>query len=482
MIAHPRGEQLYRALSIIALEQNDCAENPTVENLYDLVGADPTTEQLWLCLYILRGALPNRDELVAAQNEVELLSAPIYLEQLLVAPLSNPQLHVEVISDTVLVDVCHTSRTPLATGIQRVVRETISRWRQRYDPTFVTWNDDYSFISPVSPQELSHALVGKESTLPKNSSQITQDTMLVPVRCTYLIPELVTETERTCRLAALASHSGNKSGIIGYDCVPISSAETAVPGMPATFARNVEMAVSTTKIAAISNAAKAEYSGIALMMDERGAARPQIETIALASVITPSSIPPQSTLRRKFSLGTEPLIVAIGSREPRKNHLAILRVAERAWLSGLSFQLVFVGGSSWASERFDTRIAELVHGGRPVRVLTQVSNDEIYGLLELAVFSIFPSWNEGFGLPISESLQCGTPVITSGFGSMKEVSAGLGVVYVDPRDDDEIFAAFTRLLNDITFASKKRREATSFIPKNWDQYAEELWGFFMSRA
>jgi glycosyltransferase involved in cell wall biosynthesis len=165
----------------------------------------------------------------------------------------------------------------------------------------------------------------------------------------------------------------------------------------------------------------------------------------------------------------------VSSHEPRKNHLAVLHAAELLWREGLAFRLCFVGGRAWGSDDFGRRVAELSGAGRPIDVFSGVDDEFLAAAYELSRFSVFPSFNEGFGLPVGESLALGTPVITANYGSMAEIAAGGGALTVDPRDDHEIADAMRRLLTDDGLLEQLEKEARQRPSRTWDDYARETW-------
>lgn len=104
---------------------------------------------------------------------------------------------------------------------------------------------------------------------------------------------------------------------------------------------------------------------------------------------------------------------------------------------------------------------ELVLTGHPyteinfqknVRLLGHVDWDDMPALYSGAQVFVYPSIYEGFGLPILESFACGTPVVTSNVGSMREIAEGAAVL-VDPRQQSEIADA-------ILLAVEKRNKLT----------------------
>jgi glycosyltransferase involved in cell wall biosynthesis len=169
-----------------------------------------------------------------------------------------------------------------------------------------------------------------------------------------------------------------------------------------------------------------------------------------------------------------PLVLSVGSLEPRKNHLALLHAAETLWREGLDFELQLIGGSVWGDELQD-RIAELKDVGRPLTVSLRVSEAELAACYGRARFSVFASLHEGYGLPVAESLAAGVPAITSGFGSMAEIASAGGALTVNPRDDRDLTAALRRMISDDALIAQLKDEITRRPQRSWNDYAAELW-------
>jgi glycosyltransferase involved in cell wall biosynthesis len=177
------------------------------------------------------------------------------------------------------------------------------------------------------------------------------------------------------------------------------------------------------------------------------------------------------------------MVLVVGSHEPRKNHLAVLHAAERLWREGQRFNLVLVGAGSWNAAAYQTALQELLGSGRPVQSIRGLPDRLLWAAYRLAHVTLFPSLNEGFGLPVAESLAAGTPVITSDFGSMRDIAAPegtpLGALLVDPRDDDSLTDALRTLLTDQRTYARLKAETREHKERSWDEYATELWDFLV---
>ena len=170
-----------------------------------------------------------------------------------------------------------------------------------------------------------------------------------------------------------------------------------------------------------------------------------------------------------------PVVVAIGSILRRKNQTVLVLAAERLWREGLDFELRLLGHLGGDPMPLHDLIPELQVLGRPLSVETGVSDARLAESLAAARFLALPSLHEGFGLPVVEALSVGVPVLTSDFGSLREVAEGQGGVLVDPEDVDAVTEAMRQLLTDDDLHARLVAEAGARAPRGWHEYATELW-------
>lgn len=150
--------------------------------------------------------------------------------------------------------------------------------------------------------------------------------------------------------------------------------------------------------------------------------------------------------RYKFGL-KQPLVLGVGTLEPRKNHKGLIKAFYEAQKKKNGpAMLAIAGGEGWLYEETRELVARLKIGHK-VRFLGRVSDFELVTLYSLADVFAFPSFFEGFGIPPVEAMACGAPVITSNTSSLPEV-AGDAALLVDPHDTNALANAIHRVLGD----------------------------------
>jgi glycosyltransferase involved in cell wall biosynthesis len=183
-------------------------------------------------------------------------------------------------------------------------------------------------------------------------------------------------------------------------------------------------------------------------------------------------------VREKYRLGQGPYLLSVANPQPRKNLVmaikAFVLAAER--LPEWDGVLVLAGNpnAGWGSASIQSAIADNPLIANRIVWLTDVSDDDLPVLYSGATAFLFPSTFEGFGLPVLEAMQCGTPVICSNATSLPEVG-GNSVVYCDPMNVDE----FTNAIIGVHEDPNKRKllqdaglaQATKFC---WSKTADSV--------
>ena len=153
----------------------------------------------------------------------------------------------------------------------------------------------------------------------------------------------------------------------------------------------------------------------------------------------------QEHLARRYGL-TFPFSLYVGRIQARKNLPRLVEAYARLRKQGLDARLVMVGKRDWQSGQLLDKIKEL---GLEDCVIFPgfVPFEDLPLFYNGAEVFVFPSFFEGFGLPVVESMASGVPTITS-FGSSLEEVAGDGALLIDPSDTDSITAALGKVLGD----------------------------------
>ena len=177
-----------------------------------------------------------------------------------------------------------------------------------------------------------------------------------------------------------------------------------------------------------------------------------------------------------------PFVLAVGTIEPRKNLLMLLR-AFRGLLNRDPYcaTLVIAGPRGWLADDVAALHAKLELGDQ-VRFLGAVPAGDLSALYGVAELFVSPSLYEGFGLPVVEAMACGAPVLVSNVSSLPEVAGDAGLC-LPPDDVDGWAEAMRRVLNDpelrTTMRAQSLRQAGRF---SWERAARESLAVYQKAA
>lgn len=169
---------------------------------------------------------------------------------------------------------------------------------------------------------------------------------------------------------------------------------------------------------------------------------------------------------KKYNLPKK-YILSVSTIEPRKN---IQGLIEAFLKTKIDMQLVLVGSSGWKNEKE----FELIRENKKIINLGYVSEGDLPAIYKLADFFVYPSFYEGFGIPILEAMSMGVPVICSNTSSLPEV-AGNAAFFVNPYKIEEIKNALERLGKDLNLRNQLSKMGLVQSQKfSWRKSALEL--------
>jgi glycosyltransferase involved in cell wall biosynthesis len=182
--------------------------------------------------------------------------------------------------------------------------------------------------------------------------------------------------------------------------------------------------------------------------------------------------------RNVESITLRPFVLFVSTIEARKNHALMVAIWRRMLKEGLEPpDLVFVGRKGWrVNDLFEALHGSKFLGGK-IHVLHDVSDVDLRRLYERCRFTVFPSFVEGWGLPVGESLVYGRPCVASNTSSIPEVGGEL-VDYIDPSNSSEAEFVIRKLCFDDDYLELRVKNIRdSFKPRTWGDVSK----LFISR-
>ena len=169
-------------------------------------------------------------------------------------------------------------------------------------------------------------------------------------------------------------------------------------------------------------------------------------------------------------------VLCVGTIEVRKNPTYLFNIWKMMVSSGRSNipYLVFVGRKGWLVQDFMDQLKACNYLGGRILVVHNVTDVELDLLYRNCLLTMFPSFAEGWGLPVGESLAHGKICICSGTGGIPEVGGEL-VDYIDPYNARDGLGKLLRYLDDPELRGRREREiAGHFEPRSWRKVADDF--------
>ncbi|PHR50021.1 MAG: glycosyltransferase [Fluviicola sp.] len=194
----------------------------------------------------------------------------------------------------------------------------------------------------------------------------------------------------------------------------------------------------------------------------------------VSSIFQPINGEEGGAIQKKLTNGS-PYILFVGAIHKRKNLQRLIVAFERLKKeTNLTHQLLIVGEPMWESQQIEIGDSIKKH----VSFTGHLPLEELAKIMAAADVFAFVSYFEGFGIPLVEAMQSGTPVLAGNLTALPEVG-GDAVLFCDPMNVDDIYKQLHLLITDKNLReelkSKGLERAKEF---SWDKTAKDLWSSF----
>lgn len=271
-------------------------------------------------------------------------------------------------------------------------------------------------------------------------------------------------------LARLRSGRGLKIAAVCQDLVPVTHPQFFETGEFVTqYRRYVEfLARQVDLVIAISRATADELKKAA---EAYGGMRGEIAVVELGSDVASAAEPQPPQIEPPLHAGN--FVISVSTIQARKNFDLLYRLWHRFAKEGRSDipRLVIVGQRGFGSDELLAKIADDASVKDRLTILHRTSDAELTWLYRSCAYTLYPSYAEGWGLPVSESLAYGKLCLASNTSSLPEAGAGLAL-HFGPDDDDAWHAAIA----DLAAYPQKLADAEARIRSDYRQRSWQLAG------
>lgn len=264
---------------------------------------------------------------------------------------------------------------------------------------------------------------------------------------------------------------GVRLSTLFYDAIPILFPYSYGPGFAPIYECWLnESLVTSDFVFAISENTKHDLMKCANLA---GIKCPDIFCVRLGDHLSESDdAPSESTLART----AVPFILSVSTLEYRKNHITLLNTY-RYMLEEQGYappKLYIVGKKGWLDHELEYQVANDPRLAGRIEILQGLSDADLRCLYQRAMFTVYPSFYEGWGLPVAESLCFGKPCIASRSSSMLEIAPGL-VRHAHPLLVNEWAEQIQALAdNPMLLARETERVQQSYRRTSWQDTAGQM--------
>jgi glycosyltransferase involved in cell wall biosynthesis len=277
------------------------------------------------------------------------------------------------------------------------------------------------------------------------------------------------------KMQCLRLESGVRYIPFVHDTIPLIAPQFCTEGLVEEFRLWFRGAMAIADhIIVNSNSSRNDVSASALELTGHCA---DITVARLNAAFPPPVAPTRTGIVERYNLDIDRYVLCVGTLEARKNHALLLQVwtdLAKVLKRDKMARLVLVGKQGWMFDLARSLLNRDPSLKKSVLILDNLSDNELSDLYRNCLFTVYPSFYEGWGLPITEAVSYGKLTVASNTSSIPE-AASAGDILLDPNDAPAWRQTIQRLLEDDAFleASTKASHQLADI-RGWADVANDI--------
>ena len=252
-----------------------------------------------------------------------------------------------------------------------------------------------------------------------------------------------------------------------YDLVPIKFPQYCFTNFSSEFSNFLfKLYYGSTTIITISDTTNADLMKFYV---DNGFKPPRLQTIHLGSDLS------QNISSLNYVSYEKEYILYVSTIESRKNHRLLLNVYKYAKSLNKKMPiLILAGRKGWGVDDIFDEINKDSYLKENIKILNNLTDEELKNLYKNSKFCLFPSFYEGFGLPVAEALSFGKFTLCSNISSLKEVGGDM-LIYVNSFDYKIWYSKIINLMEDskkLSFIENKIKN--HFVVRTWNHVCKDI--------
>lgn len=374
----------------------------------------------------------------------------------------------------IYIDVTNLTRVKFLTGIQRVVRNVSVELNKMTTGRicYLSYEDDVRGFKELDSDKFIGFIQGKGvEQKDLYTGKIINPKNMNPGDIFFDLDAVWNNTYKRSVLLPDLKRYGVKISVYVYDIIPITHPQYTHSNTRFNFMNYIGAYLQYADAIIVS--AKSTLDAIYELCDKLGLPHVPGYVSWLGSDFSGVAKAKEDAIPKEvIEAANSKYILNIGTIEPRKNHTLLLDAFEQG-LFDKDVKLIFAGKIGWNVEKLAKRIEEHPEKDKRFYHFIGLSDEAIEYLYTHAFMVAFPTFIEGFGLPIVESLERGTPVLASDVPVLREVGRDY-CEYFDPHDPKAFIDVVSKLIENKDEYERLREKAAGFVSFTWKETAEKI--------